>query len=114
MPACALLATYMSRASRPSHRSSGPAYQDICKAGVGISGDAHKLARDYGIQVDGLLCLSEQANLRLPGPDGKPCLPQRWSLAGEHMTGTFHLTIWACTSFLLLPALSMACQWLDV
>ena len=50
--------------------------QAVLKAGVGIRGDALKLGRDYGIQVEGLVCLADAAHLRLPG------LPQRWSLAG--------------------------------
>lgn len=56
--------------------------QDILKAGVGIHGDAIKLATDYGIEVKGLVCLAEQANMRLKGPGGDRIVPQGWSLKG--------------------------------
>ncbi|KAK9814882.1 hypothetical protein WJX73_001238 [Symbiochloris irregularis] len=42
---------------------------DILKAGVGINGDAMKLTRDYGIQMKGLVCLGEQADLRMKSTD---------------------------------------------
>lgn len=49
------------------------------KAGVGISGDAQKLMRDFGLQCQGLVDLSEEANLRMcHAASGK------WSLASEH------------------------------
>ena len=50
---------------------------EVVKAGVGISGDAQKLARDYGLRCGGLADLSEGANARLP-----PAQARRWSLAG--------------------------------
>ena len=51
------------------------------KIGVGISGDAHKLQRDFGVQCAGLVCLSEEANARLCNwTNGR--MPQKWSLAG--------------------------------
>ena len=34
------------------------------------------------LQVQGLVCLAEQANLRLKGADGASILAQSWSLAG--------------------------------
>lgn len=52
------------------------------KIGVGISGDAHKLHRDFGMQCVGLVCLSEEANVRLcSSANGR--MPQKWSLAGR-------------------------------
>lgn len=49
--------------------------------GVGISGDAHKLHRDFGVQCVGLVCLSEAANVRLCSfANGR--MSQKWSLAG--------------------------------
>ena len=57
--------------------------QDIRKAGVGVHGDAQKLMRDFGLQCEGLVDLSEEANLRLCDPaSGR--LPEKWSLASEH------------------------------
>ena len=49
--------------------------------GVGISGDAHKLQRDFGVQCAGLVCLSEEANMRLCS-DTNGRMTQKWSLAG--------------------------------
>lgn len=54
------------------------AMQAPLKAGVGISGDAQKLFRDFGLEMGGLVDLSEEANLRLADPD-----TSRWSLAGD-------------------------------
>lgn len=55
--------------------------QAVKKIGVGISGDAHKLQRDFGVQCAGLICLSEEANARLCNwSNGR--MPQKWSLAG--------------------------------
>ena len=56
--------------------------QDIKKAGVGINGDAQKLMRDFGLQCEGLVDLSEEANLRLCHPSSGR-LPEKWSLASE-------------------------------
>ena len=59
--------------------------QEIKKIGVGISGDAHKLHRDFGVQCVGLVCLSEEANVRLcSSANGR--MPQKWSLAGRNTT----------------------------
>ena len=52
--------------------------QDIQKLGVGITGDAHKLQRDFGIQCNGLICLSDEAIMRLP----KEQMPENRGLAG--------------------------------
>ena len=49
---------------------------------MGIHGDAQKLMRDFGLQCEGLVDLSEEANLRLCHPaSGR--LPEKWSLASE-------------------------------
>lgn len=55
-------------------------FQDIAKAGVGSSGDAQKLMRDFGVACAGMVDLSEEANLRLCGP-GSVRLPEKWSLS---------------------------------
>lgn len=52
--------------------------QDIHKLGVGIRGDAHKLQRDFGVQCNGLVCLSEEASMRLT----KEQMPETRGLAG--------------------------------
>ncbi|CAL8463613.1 g3147 [Coccomyxa elongata] len=52
----------------------------VKKAGVGCCGDAQKLMRDFGVECEGLVDLSEEANLRLYGP-GCGRLPEKWSLA---------------------------------
>ncbi|KAL3131058.1 hypothetical protein ABBQ38_000374 [Trebouxia sp. C0009 RCD-2024] len=52
--------------------------QDIHKLGVGITGDAHKLQRDFGVQCNGLVCLSEEASMRLT----KEQMPETRGLAG--------------------------------
>ena len=52
--------------------------QDIQKLGVGITGDAHKLQRDFGVQCNGLICLSEQASMHL----AKEQMPENRGLAG--------------------------------
>ena len=57
--------------------------QDIQKLGVGISGDAHKLQRDFGVQCNGLVCLSEEASMRLRPEQ----MPANRGLAG---TMAFH------------------------
>ena len=49
---------------------------------MGTSGDAQKLMRDFGLQCNGLVDLSEQANLRLCHP-GSGRTPEKWSLASE-------------------------------
>lgn len=46
-------------------------------------GDAQKLLRDFGISCEGMVDLSEEANLRLCGP-GSARQPEKWSLAREH------------------------------
>ena len=56
--------------------------QDIRKAGVGISGDAQKLMRDFGLQCAGLVDLSEEANLRMCSASSDT-MPEKWSLASE-------------------------------
>jgi len=59
----------------------------ICKAGLNISGDSQKLKTDFGIELGGMVELSDLANQR--------CLAQvdlvmthtetrRWSLSGAH------------------------------
>ena len=53
--------------------------QEIQKLGVGITGDAHKLQRDFGVQCTGLVCLSEEASLRLT----KEQMPETRGLAGS-------------------------------
>lgn len=53
--------------------------QDIYKLGVGITGDAHKLQRDFGVNCNGLVCLSEEASLRLT----KEQMPETRGLAGR-------------------------------
>ena len=58
--------------------------QDIKKAGVGINGDAQKLMRDFGLQCEGLVDLSEEANMRLCHTSSGR-LPEKWSLASEHV-----------------------------
>ncbi|KAK9829092.1 hypothetical protein WJX72_003852 [[Myrmecia] bisecta] len=55
--------------------------QALLKVGVGISGDAQKLMRDFGQDCNGLVDLSEDANARLCGVGSTRC-PQKWSLAG--------------------------------
>jgi len=57
--------------------------QELKKAGVGCMGDAQKLMRDFGIPCEGMVDLSEEANLRLCGP-GSVRQPEKWSLAREH------------------------------
>ncbi|BDA48518.1 probable Werner syndrome ATP-dependent helicase homolog at N-terminal half [Coccomyxa sp. Obi] len=52
----------------------------VKKAGVGCCGDAQKLMRDFGVECEGMVDLSEEANLRLCGP-GSGRLPEKWSLA---------------------------------
>ena len=54
--------------------------QAIAKAGVGCSGDAQKLMRDFGLAMAGGVDLSEEANLRLCGP-GAQRMPEKWSLS---------------------------------
>ncbi|KAL4857168.1 Werner Syndrome-like exonuclease [Chlorella vulgaris] len=39
--------------------------KDILKVGVGILGDAQKLYRDFGLQMQGVVCLSDYANARV-------------------------------------------------
>ena len=56
--------------------------QDVRKAGVGISGDAQKLMRDFGLQCAGLVDLSEEANLRMCSASFGTT-PEKWSLASE-------------------------------
>lgn len=68
--------------------------QEIKKVGVGISGDAHKLQRDFGVPCAGLICLSDEANVRLCSPaNGRA--PQKWSLAGmlslDHLQYSCHV-----------------------
>ncbi|PRW57233.1 Werner syndrome-like exonuclease [Chlorella sorokiniana] len=41
---------------------------DVLKVGVGIHGDSLKIQRDFGIEMQGILCLSEYANARLVAP----------------------------------------------
>ncbi|CAK0738070.1 hypothetical protein CVIRNUC_000989 [Coccomyxa viridis] len=53
---------------------------DVKKAGVGISGDAQKLMRDFGLQCAGLVDLSEEANLRMCSASSDT-MPEKWSLA---------------------------------
>ena len=65
-----------------SRALAGEAYldlQDIHKLGVGITGDAHKLQRDFGVQCNGLVCLSEEASMRLT----KEQMPETRGLAGK-------------------------------
>ena len=40
--------------------------QELKKVGVGISVDAQKLLRDFDVQCTGLVCLSEEAGMRMP------------------------------------------------
>lgn len=57
---------------------------------MGISGDAHKLQRDFGVPCAGLICLSDEANVRLcSSANGRA--PQKWSLAG--MQSLHHLQL---------------------
>ena len=49
---------------------------------MGISGDAQKLMRDFGLQCDGVVDLSEEANLRMCRP-GSGRTPEKWGLASE-------------------------------
>lgn len=79
--------------------------QHILKVGVGISGDGQKMYRDFGLEMQGLVCLSQHANARLvaaaapaapasadpsapqqqpPVPALQPLMsaPHKWSLAG--------------------------------
>lgn len=53
--------------------------ETVRKAGVGIHGDSLKLARDFGIQMQGLMHLSSMANERLCNPEAG-ILPQKWSM----------------------------------
>ena len=48
--------------------------QDLLKVGVGIHGDSLKIQRDFGIEMQGVVCLSEYANARLvaPPPGAQP------------------------------------------
>ncbi len=66
------------------HRTPSPGFQarhvrqGLAKAGVGVTGDVQKLARDFpGLACAGAVCLSNLANQRLPSQ------PERWSLARE-------------------------------
>ena len=63
-------------ASHPDYRSTLPGAQ----VGVGIHGDALKMQRDWGLQPDGVVDLSEAAKDRgvFNGEPGA-----KWSLAGE-------------------------------
>ena len=56
--------------------------QDVKKAGVGISGDAQKLMRDFGLQCAGLVDLSEEANSRTCSA-ASGAVPEKWSLASK-------------------------------
>lgn len=60
---------------------------------MGIHGDSMKMHRDFGLQMQGTVCLSEMANARLVGaatsdgggqaqPEAAVPFPQKWSLAG--------------------------------
>ena len=51
---------------------------EVLKAGVGISGDAQKLVRDYTLGCAGLVDLASYANQRLLLAER-----QKWSLGGE-------------------------------
>lgn len=48
--------------------------QDLLKVGVGIHGDSLKIQRDFDIEMQGVVCLSEYANARLvaPPPGAQP------------------------------------------
>ncbi len=83
--------------------------QEMKKIGVGISGDAHKLHRDFGVQCVGLVCLSEEANVRLcSSANGR--MPQKWSLAGKH---TSQVSFMGSCSMCLLPPRVRYVQWLS-
>ncbi|EIE27670.1 ribonuclease H-like protein [Coccomyxa subellipsoidea C-169] len=53
---------------------------ELKKAGVGCCGDAQKLMRDFSVACEGMVDLSEEANLRLCGPSSAR-QPEKWSLA---------------------------------
>lgn len=38
---------------------------DVLKCGVGINGDMHKLALDFGVQLDGICDINAEANRRV-------------------------------------------------
>ncbi|KAK9832852.1 hypothetical protein WJX81_007824 [Elliptochloris bilobata] len=76
---CECLILHVARSGITSQLSALLSSPDLAKAGVGISGDAQKLARDYpGLACAGAVCLSELANQRLSSAS-RP--PERWSLA---------------------------------
>lgn len=52
-----------------------PAAQVVLKVGVGIHGDLLKIQRDFGIEMQGTVCLSECANARLVAPPPAPAGP---------------------------------------
>lgn len=67
----------------------------VRKVGVGIRGDVHKLKRDFGVTVKGVLCLTALANTRLRAERSS------WSLAdlcrevlGVHLDKGERLTNW--------------------
>jgi hypothetical protein len=56
--------------------------QAIKKAGVSIFGHTQKLMRDFVLHCDGLVDLSEEANLRMCHP-GSGRILEKWSLASK-------------------------------
>jgi hypothetical protein len=73
-----------------SHYIWGKHLQDIKKAGVGCSGDAQKLMRDFGLACQGMFDLGEEANLRMCGPNlGR--LPEHWSLSSKSLLAGNHM-----------------------
>ncbi len=63
--------------------------QELKKAGVGCCGDAQKLMRDFSVACEGMVDLSEEANLRLCGP-GSARQPEKWSLARDCLPPAIH------------------------
>ena len=51
--------------------------------GVGISADAQKLLRDFNVQCSGIVCLAEEAAMRLDNRHGR-------GLAGQSFARVFH------------------------
>ena len=46
-------------------------FQEVKKVGVGISADAQKLLRDFDVQCSGIVCLAEEAGMRLENKTGR-------------------------------------------
>ncbi|KAL4437530.1 hypothetical protein ABPG77_003519 [Micractinium sp. CCAP 211/92] len=63
--------------------------ETVLKVGVGAHGDALKVCRDFGFEMQGVLCLSEYANARLvsPASHGAPAARPAEATAAEDAAG---------------------------